>query len=313
MATNTRKRGRRSGKTAEQRQAEAQALHDTLTEQVQALVDSGAWRTYLDFMAGFRCRTYSLNNLLLVLAQRPDASLVAGFRQWQEKGRQVRAGERSIKIRGFSTKKITETDETTGDEVEKRLQRFPILSVFDISQTDPIEGAPQPEEPSRRLTGEDPAGIYEAMAAHMIARGWSVTREEIVGETNGYTTTDGSRRIVVETTLSPAMAAKTMLHEAAHAFLHVDEDGKRPEDPERVAHRGVREAEAEATAYVLAAMAGLDTTDYSVGYIAGWTSGDVDQVRGTAANVLGAVQSLTPAILPEDDVDQVERDAQPAA
>jgi len=285
------KKSRKTRKTPEQRAAEAQALHDTLTAKVEALTESGEWARYLDFMQSFH--RYSLANLLLILAQKPEATRVAGFKQWIEKGRQVRKGERAIKIRGFSTKKITEEDEATGEETERVLRRFPILSVFDISQTDPIEGVEQVESPTRLLSGEDHAGIYDAMAAHMSAQGWTVAREEITGR-NGYTTVDGSRRIVVRADMEPAMAAKTMLHEAAHAILHAEQ--LEADSADYVEHRGRYECEAESVAYVLAGMAGLDTTDYSVGYVASWTGGDVDQVRETAENVLRAVQHLAPAL-----------------
>lgn len=302
MATKTKRTSKkRSRKTPEQRAAEAKVLQETLTAKVEALTDSEEWKRYLQFAASFH--TYSLNNLLLILAQMPEASQVAGFRQWQAKGRQVRKGAKSIKIRGFSTKKVTETDPTTGEETEKKAARFPILSVFDISQTDPIEGVAQPENPTHRLTGEDPAGIYDAMAAHMTAQGWTVTREPIPGETNGYTTTDGSRRIVVDADLAPAMAAKTMIHEAAHATLHED-----LATGEYVAHRGIYEAEAESTAYVLAGMIGLDTTDYSVGYVTTWTNGDIEKIRATAENVLHAVHILAPALI--DDADEHANDTE---
>lgn len=224
----------RPRKTLERRAAEAQALHDTLTAQVEALAASDQWTRYLDFMQSFYA--YSFTNVLLILAQRPDAALVAGFRQWQDKGRQVRRGEHAIKIRGFSSKKVIETDQESGEEIERKVARYPILSVFDISQTDPIEGVEQATSPAERLTGEDPESLYEAMSAHMTALGWTVVREPIAGETNGYTTVDGSRRIVVDAALSPAMAAKTMLHEAAHATLHVNDDGKN--SVEYVVHRG---------------------------------------------------------------------------
>src|SRR5690606_14159723 len=139
-----------------------------------------------------------------------------------------------------------------------------------------------------RLTGDDPTGIYDAMSAHMAAQGWTVTREAILGETNGYTTLDGTRLIVVDETLTPAQAAKTMLHEAAHATLHADADGTA--DPgEYVAHRGRMECEAESVAYVLAGLVDLDTSAYSVGYVTTWTKGDVETIRATAENVLKAV------------------------
>ncbi len=144
------------------------------------------------------------------------------------------------------------------------------------------------------------------MAAHMTARGWTVTREHVPGQTNGYTTTDGTRRIVVDIDLEPAQAAKTMLHEAAHATLHTDDTGTADRGV-YVAHRGLVECEAESVAYVLAGLVGLDTSAYSVGYIATWTKGDGGAVRATAENVLRAVRDLSPALITQDnDHDNVQ-------
>ena len=135
----------RTRKTPEQRQAEAKALHDQLATQVEALAASGEWQRFLDYAASFH--SYSLNNLLLIIAQCPHASQVAGFRAWQEKGRQVRKGEKALRIFGYSTKTIREEDADTGEQVERRIPRFPVLSVFDISQTDAI---PAPSSPPPR-------------------------------------------------------------------------------------------------------------------------------------------------------------------
>lgn len=122
------------------RREQAAALHESITAKVAQLTDTDAWAAYLTAAAAFHA--YSFNNVMLIFSQAPDASQVAGFRKWQELGRQVRKGEKSIKIFGYSTKKITETDTETGEETTRRAARFPILSVFDIAQTDPIEGHP---------------------------------------------------------------------------------------------------------------------------------------------------------------------------
>ena len=114
MATKNRTR-----KSPEQRQAEAKELHDKLAAQVEALADSGEWQRFLDYAASFH--NYSINNLLLIIAQCPHATQVAGFRQWQAKGRQVRKGEKAIKIFGYSSKKITEKNDQTGEEEEKKI------------------------------------------------------------------------------------------------------------------------------------------------------------------------------------------------
>jgi hypothetical protein len=98
---------------------------------------------------------------------------------------------------------------------------------------------------------------------------------------------------VIEETLQPAMAAKTALHEAAHVTLgHTEAD-----HAEYATHRGVWETEAESVAHVLAGLLGLDTSEYSIGYIAGWADADVELIRSTATCVLGAVHTLTDALI----------------
>src|SRR5699024_150226 len=150
-------------KTAEQRRAQAQRLQESIVEQVAQLRDSTAWQQFLAYVRAFH--SYSVNNLMLIAAQHPGASQVAGFRKWQSLGRQVRKGEHAIKIFGFAKKKITDDSDNTGDDEERVKIYYPVLSVFDISQTDPIEGAddtPDPVELAPRLTGDDPLGIIDA-------------------------------------------------------------------------------------------------------------------------------------------------------
>ena len=278
------------------RREQAAALHESITAKVAQLTDTDAWAAYLTAAAAFH--SYSFNNVMLIFSQAPDASQVAGFRKWQELGRQVRKGEKSIKIFGYSTKKITETDTETGEETTRRAARFPILSVFDIAQTDPIEGHPAAaaETITTRLEGEDSAAIYSRVAQVMTEQGWTVTREHIAGESNGRTSLDGSRRIIVDDTISDAQAAKTMIHEAAHALMHASGDIAPAE-----LHRGRAEVEAESVAYVLAGLLGLDTTDYSIGYIAGWGNGDLEVITDTARAVLATVHTLAEALEPDAD------------
>jgi antirestriction protein ArdC len=285
---------RRTQKTPEQRKAEAEALHQTFVEKVATLTDSEEWMKFLTAAATFH--QYSAGNLMLILAQCPHATQVAGFRQWQAHGRQVRKGERAMKIRGFSTKKVTETDDN-GDETEKKVARFPILSVFDVSQTDPIEGAEVIEHPAHQLTGTDDAGLYEAVAAHLERHSIPVERKPLAAA-NGYTTqTDNGIRVVVGEGLTPAQAAKTIAHEAAHVDLgHVEADYS-----EYLTHRGRFETEAESVAHVIAGMAGMDTTDYSVGYVATWAKGDLDLIAQTATRVLASVHRLAQSLWPTEN------------
>ena len=270
---------------ATDRQAEAEALHASIVEQVQQLTDSGQWRAFLEFAHTFH--NYSLNNLLLILAQKPDATMVAGFRQWQAKGRQVRKGERSIKIFGYREKKTENAaaDETPADE-DRVIRYFPTLSVFDITQTDPIEGAdPLPTDPAQRLTGDHDHGVITPLTAHLESRGWKISREPLT-HASGYTDSE-TRRVILAESISVEQSAKTLIHEMAHIELHHIDSIE-----EYRQHRGRMEVEAESVAYVVAGLCGFDTGAYSIGYIAGWSDEDVTVIRDTAARVLTTVHNI---------------------
>ncbi len=282
-------------KSAEERRAEAEQLHETITEQIEALRDSETWTRFLAFAQAFH--RYSLGNLLLIFAQCPEATHVAGYRTWQSLNRQVRNGEHGIRIFGGRDVRETVENEQTGEEEEQRRVRFFPVSVFDMGQTELIdEEAGDPATIAQVLTGDDPAGIYDAVADYLTSKGWTVEREQIPGAANGYTTTDGTQRVVIDADLSPAQTAKTALHEAAHVLLHAEED-----HAEYVEHRGIKETEAESVAYIVAGILGLDTSAYSVGYVAGWSNCDSDTVKATAANVLRAAHTLADAITTTDN------------
>lgn len=277
-------------RTAEQRKAQAEALHASIITQVQQLADSGQWQRFLDFARAFH--SYSLNNLLLILAQHPDATMVAGYRQWQTKGRQVRTGETAIKIFGYSTKKAASADEESeADSDERTVHYFPILSVFDITQTDPIDGTTTPDNPVQQLTGDHDHGVLDPLTAHLEKNGWAVTRETLA-HANGYT--DPARRqVVLRRDLPPEQAAKTLIHEAAHIELrHIDNLDQYRQ------HRGRMEVEAESVAYIVAGLTGLDTSAYSIGYITGWANQDPNLIRETATRVIKATQTIADTITP---------------
>ncbi len=271
-------------KSAEERRAEADTLHESIGSQLEELTSTEGWARFLAFATGFH--SYGLSNVLLILSQRPDASRVAGFRQWQERGRQVRKGERSIKIFGYATKR---TEDENGEE--ERRAYFPILSVFDVSQTDSIDGEEIPEL-APRLIGGDDAGIYNAAAEWLTGQGWTVDRAS-TGEANGFTQ-HTKRTITIHDQLQPAQAAATMLHEAAHALMHADADDYHQ-------HRGIYETEAESVAYIVAGVLGLDTSSKSIGYIARWTDGDVETVKSTATRVLATVRTILDGITEDDE------------
>ena len=293
---------------AQARKELAEQLHASIAQKVAALTSSDQWTRFLEQSAAFHA--YSFKNVVLILTQCPDATAVAGYNQWLERGRHVRAGQKAIRIFGYSAKKITDTDPDTGEETERRAPRFPILSVFDESQTDPnteltprmLKANPKTklwadieQHPAQRLTGTDPGGIYTQIRDVTTARGWTITRRELDGHTNGYTTCDSTRQIVIETALEPAQEAKTMIHEAAHALLHTD----LTDTDRHQLHRGIREVEAESVAYVLAGLLGLDTSTYSIGYIAEWAQADTDLITTTGKRVLNTVHTLTNELTPQ--------------
>ncbi|AMM22789.1 hypothetical protein AX769_21880 (plasmid) [Frondihabitans sp. PAMC 28766] len=280
-------------KTIEEKKTQAEALHASIANQVEQLRDSARWTAFLTFAQAFHA--YSINNLLLILSQREDASRVAGFRKWQSLNRQVRKGEKGIRIFGYSTKKVTEEDEN-GDEVEKRVARFPILSVFDIGQTELID--PEQGDPgtiTAQLTGAEDYGIVDALSAYLEGEGWTVERSSLPGTMNGVTRPE-TMTVVINEDLSPEQAAKTTIHELAHVLLDHTEDMA-----EYSAHRGLMETEAESVAYVVAGMVGFDTSAYSVGYIAGWADGDTDLITSTAARVLRTAHQIAGILTLEDE------------
>lgn len=277
------------------RAEKVEQMHDELSAAVDALTQSGQWLRWLDFLGSFH--RYSFNNTMLIQVQCPHATQVAGFNAWQAKGRQVRKGEKGIRIFGKPFRLVSETDEATGETTRKAIKcPPPVVSVFDISQTDPIEGVEQPTAPAAQLQGDDHAALYERISEWMTGQGWTVTREQIPGESNGYCTVDGTRRIVVDADLSDAHAAKTAIHEAAHAILHTDDEGTLTTEPDQA----TRELEAESVAYVVAALYDLDTSDYSVGYLASWSGGQADTVKATAVRVQEAVHLIADALTDED-------------
>ncbi|QGJ95058.1 peptidase [Gordonia phage RedWattleHog] len=308
--TATRKHTRKPMSAAKREQAaaarkeQAEALQAGLAAQVAEMASGAAWRDYLDFAGNFH--RYSLRNTLLIMVQHPTATSVAGYKAWQERGRQVIKGEKAIRIYGFAQKKVE-------DEVTKEVTYqtyFPIVSVFAEDQTAPITDdmiadirkanpkaitfAEAPVNPTQRLQGTDDTDILGRVAAFVEGNGWEFAIEAVGGGANGFTTIDGTKRVVVEANLAPAQQAKTALHEAAHMILHTDEEGM-------VLDRATKELEAESASYVASKMLGLDSEGYSIGYLTGWSQGNPDAVKATAERVLKAAHRIIEALDPTDD------------
>lgn len=282
----------KSRKSAEERRAEAEQLHERISLQVQELTSGEGWAQFLRISTGFH--HYSFRNVLLILCQRPDATRVAGFRQWHQRGRQVRKGERGIRIFGYALKRI-QPDEDDPDAEERTMTLYPVLTVFDISQTDSIEGTAEVPDLAPRLRGGDDAGIFDATTAWLAEQGWIVTRQHLHGE-DGMSVFDGTRRVLIHDELEPAHEALTVLHETAHVLLHAETSDYRQ-------HRGIYETEAESVAHIAAGVLGLDTSKNSVGYIAGWTLGDTTTMKATAERVLTTVRTILDGVTEQDDTE----------
>ncbi len=250
-------------------------LLDALAEGIQMLTDSDRWQAHLDVQGRFH--HYSFNNTLLIAAQNPDATRVAGFATWKSMGRSVVKGERAIWILAPMVGRRTEIAE--GEE-RRPIYGFRPVAVFDVTQT---EGDELPQVCSN-LEGEDPAALFDALRGQADRMGYSVELVELPGSTNGACNF-AERRIRIESRNQPAQRVKTLAHELAHALLH--------EEP---VDRALAELEAESVAYVVCRTFGLDSGEYSFGYVAGWAGGRLEAIdRITASGRV--IQKASSAIL----------------
>lgn len=284
-----------AAKTPEQRKAEAEALRQTLVNQADALRESGEWRRFL--ASAVPLRAFSIRNVMLILAQRDSATDVAGFRQWLARGRAVRKGEKSIKIMAPSTRKTGKTVvDANGAESDQKITVFRPVSVFDIAQTDPVDGhdeTPQAAGEGTITATTDPVELWARVSAVLQGKGWNVQRVSplMLGGAEGMTT-PSTRQIEVDERLEDAHAVLVLLHEAGHALLDSDKDGR-----EYAAHRGACEVSAESVAYIMGTLLGLDPADTSAVYCASWMQDmSADEIQATAADVLQAVRELTEAL-----------------
>lgn len=264
---------------------------DEITEKLEQGVlnvfSSENYKLYLDFVGKFY--NYSVNNSILIFLQMPSASFVAGYQAWKTKfKRQVKRGEKAIKIMApIPHRYIKEVVDAEGNKTEKHIDytSYRSVNVFDISQT---EGEDVPS-----LTNDLTADVkdYEVLRDKLIAFApVPVAFEHIDEGAKGYfSSADG--RIVVEETNSPQQAIKTLVHEIAHSMLH-GKDGA-----ESKADRNTKEVQAESVAYIVCSSLGIDTEEYSFGYIAGWSkdkkaeelTASMEVIKRTAVDILKAV------------------------
>lgn len=274
----------------ESRKERVEQLQKVFEEGVLSLANDASWRRMMDFLAKFR--HYSFNNTILIYMQKPDATMLAGYKQWMSRGRQVKKGEKSIKIFGHSTIKKKDDNGNiilNDDGSEATYVYYPILSVFDVSQTEPIPGkedlyAKSQEMLQTNVEGDDPEGIYEKLQVWLQVNGFYFSEVGELGGAQGATNQQ-EKQVRVLSSLSPATKAETLIHECAHVLLHKDTDDYRE-------HRGLRETEAESVGYIIGKMHGLDTSKISIPYVASWSNGDKDTLMESTSNVYKAAMAL---------------------
>ena len=287
-------------------------ITDKLEAGLKELFESEKYKSYLSTMSKFH--NYSFNNTLLIAMQKPEATLVAGYQAWQKNfERHVNKGEKAIRILAPAPYKIKEErdklDPVTGEmmfdengmpqkeETEVTIPAFRAVSVFDVSQTD---GKPIPElEVNELLSTVE--GYEDFVQALMNISPVPIAFEDIPGDSKGYFST-AEKRIAVQDNMSESQTLKTMVHEVAHSMLHDKEVNQSMDIP--VKDRNTKEVEAESVAFTVCQHFGIDTSDYSFGYIAGWSSGrnmkelksSLDTIRKTASELItgieGAMQEL---------------------
>jgi len=258
-------------------------LLTTLADGVAELTNSTAWRAWLDVQRRFH--RYSWGNALLIAAQRRDATRVAGFHSWLRLGRHVRKGEHGIAILAPIVPRLRVVDGDSGDErwVAGRPHAFRVAHVFDVSQTD---GEDLAAPPVSRLEGSDPKDWYTELRD--VAHGLEFTVEEdylpdgVNGDCN-----HALRRIRIEVRNGQSHQVKTLAHELGHAILHADRAGLCREQAE---------LEAESIAYIVCAGLGMDTSEYSFGYLAVWAGGG-EQARHGIAESAQRIQTAAHRVL----------------
>ena len=298
--------------TPEQRQEKIKQITDKLEQGVHQIFESDNYRAYLSTMAKFH--SYSLNNTILIAMQKPGATLVAGYTAWQkDHDRHVKKGEKGIQIIAPSPYKVKQErdalDPKTGKpqmdaqgnplkeiiEVEK--PAFKVATVFDISQT---EGKELPSIGVNELSGgvEGYEALFDALKATCPV---PIAFEDIPSGAKGYYHTE-DHRIALQEGMSQMQTVKTLIHEMSHERMHSHEKEKPVE--ERLSRRSM-EVEAESVAFVVGTALSaehpelkLDFSDYSFGYIAGWSSGketaelkaSLGRIQATASEMISEIE-----------------------
>ena len=288
------------------------SIMQSLESGVEELFTSNRYQEFLKTMAKFH--NYSFNNTMLIAMQRPDATLVTSYKNWQSMGRQVMKGEKGITIiapapyKKMKEKEVLDENQrpimgTDGkpktEQVEVIVPHFKAVTVFDIAQTS--------GEPIQTLAPELLTAAVQDFDSFMQAiqkiSPVPIRFDEIDGNANGYYH-NADKEIVIKKGLSESQTLKTAIHETAHAKLH---DKEIMESLGVEKDRLTKEVEAESVAYCVCSSFGLDTSDYSFPYIAGWSSSremkemkaSMDVIRKTAGEMIDQLTEQLEIILEE--------------
>ena len=315
--------------TSEKPAEKLKEITDRLEQGITELFDSERYREYLRVMSKFH--NYSFNNTLLIAMQKPDASLVAGFSAWKNNfGRNVIKGQKGIKIIAPSPYKIKQEmkkidphtqqpiigkdGKPVTEEKEITIPAYKVVSVFDVSQT---EGRELPDIAVNELTG-DVERYRDFFAALEKTSPVPIGFEQIPGSSHGYYHLE-DKRITIQEGMSELQTLKTAIHEIAHAKLHdIDLNAPENEQQPRIDRR-TREVEAESVAYTVCQHYGLDTSDYSFGYVAGWSSGrelselksSLETIRSAAAEIINSIDETLAELSKAQDKEQTAGQEQP--
>ncbi|WP_164683766.1 PBECR4 domain-containing protein [Streptococcus hyointestinalis] len=243
-------------------------LNRHLKAGIKEYLNSDRYKDYLTKMS--QLNNYSSRNLRLILGQNPEATFVASFKQWKETfGRHVKKGEKSIRIFAPMTKlKKDENNQPILDKNGKpeTVTFFGLVPVFDVSQTEGKELPKAISEVKEQLTDLDYANLYRALMGIAKSNDVSVRFEELAGETKGYYSPTDHQIVLRNHGMNKSQLIKTFLHETAHSELHYANNPQR----EKLT-RSTAELQAESVAYVVASYYGMDTSEYSFGYLATWS------------------------------------------
>ena len=301
-------------------------ITDRLETGIQELFESERYKAYLTTMSKFH--SYSFNNTLLIAMQ--GGQLVAGYNKWRDDfHRNVKKGEKAIKILApapFNAKKEVQKLDAQGRPVmgkdgkpvtevqEIQVPAFKIVSVFDVSQT---EGEPLPSIGVEELTGsvERYGEFFKALEQTSPV---PIGFEDIPGGSHGYYHLT-EKRIAIQEGMSELQTLKTAIHEIAHSKLHaIDPEAPAIEQADRPDSR-TREVQAESVAYAVCQHYGLDTSDYSFGYVAGWSSGkdlkelkaSLETIRATAHELITTIDGHLAQLQKERQAQQEQPQAAP--